>query len=102
MVLSRFIWKHPYPRYPHVLDFGTHREVAFHSLTPSVLFKERLADLEFCHRRRGVFVLAPHYWELDRVTKDGVTLRDALERLVDRAADLGAQFCSVNHVLGRE
>jgi peptidoglycan/xylan/chitin deacetylase (PgdA/CDA1 family) len=102
MIYSKCVWKHPYAYYPHVLDFGGHREVGFHSLTPSVSFQKRLADLEFCHRRRGVFVLATHYWEVDRVTKDGLTLRDALARLVDRAAELGAEFCSVNQVLGRE
>jgi hypothetical protein len=30
---ARAVWQH---RYPYVLDFGTHREVASHSLTPSV------------------------------------------------------------------
>ena len=102
VVWSKFLWKHPYPYYPQVLDFGGHREVAYHSLTPSVTFQKRLAELEFCHRRGGVFVLATHYWELEQKTKDGLTLRHALERLVDRAAQLGAQFCSVNQVLGRE
>ena len=102
LVWSKFMWKHPYPYYPQVLDFGGHREVAYHSLTPSVFFKQRLAELEFCHRRRGVFVLATHYWELDRKTQDGLTLRDALERLVNRATQLGAEFCSVNQVLGRQ
>ncbi|MGZ9262205.1 MAG: DUF2334 domain-containing protein [Candidatus Binatia bacterium] len=102
LVWSKFMWKHPYPYYPQVLDFGEHREVAYHSLTPSVFFKQRLAELEFCHRRRGVFVLATHYWELDAKTKDGLTLRDALERLVNRATQLGAEFCSVNQVLGRQ
>jgi hypothetical protein len=102
MTGSKVLWKHPYSYYPHVLDFGAHREVGFHSLTPSVLLRDRLRELEFCHRRRGVFVLATHYWELDRATKDGFTLRQALQRLVNRAADLGAQFCSVNQVLGRE
>jgi hypothetical protein len=102
LVWSRFMWKHPYPYYPHVLDFGAHREVAYHSLTPSVVFNQRLAELEFCHRRGGVFVLATHYWELDRKTQDGLTLRDAVGRLVDRAGQLGAKFCSVNQVFGRE
>jgi hypothetical protein len=88
--------------YPHVLDFGDHREVACRSLTPSVTLQQRLLDLEFCHRQGGVFVLATHYWELDEVTRDGVRLRDALARLVDRAAALGARFCSVNKVLGRQ
>jgi hypothetical protein len=102
MVTSRFLWKHPYAYYPHVLNVGGHREVAYHSLTPSVSFKQRLAELEFCHQRGGVFVLATHYWELDRKTKDDLTLRDALKRLVNRATQLGAEFCSVNQVLGRE
>lgn len=102
MAGSKFLWRHPYACYPHVLNFGRHREVAFHSLTPSVSFKKRLGELEFCRRRRGVFVLATHYWELDRTTTDGFTLREALEALLNRAAELGAQFCSVNQVLGRE
>jgi peptidoglycan/xylan/chitin deacetylase (PgdA/CDA1 family) len=101
MVLSKFVWQHPYAYYPYVLDFGAHREVAFHSLTPSVSFQQRLAELEFCHRRGGVFVLATHYWELDRKTKDRLNLRHALQRLVSRASELGAEFCSVNQVLGR-
>ena len=101
VILSKLVWKHPYPYYPHVLDFGAHREVAYHSLTPSVTFQKRLAELEFCHQRGGVFVLATHYWELEQKTKDGLTLRHAIDLLVDRAAQLGAQFCSVNQVLGR-
>jgi hypothetical protein len=102
VVTSRFVWKHPYPYYPHVLDFGDHREVAHHSLTPSVYLQKRLADLEFCHRRGGVYVLATHYWELEQKTKDGVMLREAIQRLVKRAGELGAEFCSVNQVFGRE
>lgn len=102
VVFSKFVWKHPYRYYPYVLDFGAHREVAYHSLTPSVSFQQRLAELEFCRRRRGVFVVATHHWELDRITQDGLTLRQALERLVSRASQLGAQFCSVNQLLGRE
>jgi len=46
--------------------------------------------------------VATHYWECDAVTQDGVTLRQALERLVARAQELGAEFCTVNRVLGRE
>ncbi len=49
-----------------------------------------------------MFVVAKHNWEFDRLTKDGLALRQALERLVQRAGELGAQFCSVNQVLGRE
>ncbi|MGH7797298.1 MAG: DUF2334 domain-containing protein [Candidatus Binatia bacterium] len=102
--LARVVWAQKVwqQRYPYLLDFKTHREVAYHSLTPSVSCQRRLAELEFCHRRRGVFVVATHHWELDRLTKDGLTLRRALERLVHRAGELGAQFCSVNQVLGRE
>jgi peptidoglycan/xylan/chitin deacetylase (PgdA/CDA1 family) len=102
MAWSKFIWKHPYPYYPYVLDFGGHREVAFHSLTPSVSLHQRLVELDLCNHRQGVYVLATHYWELDRKTRDGVTLLEGVERVVNRAADLGAQFCSVNQVLGRE
>jgi hypothetical protein len=102
LIFSKLVLKHPYTYYPYVLDFGSHREVGFHSLTPSVSFRKRLEELEFCHRRDGVFVLATHYWELGQKTKDGLTLRHAVEHLVNRASQLGAQFCSVNQVLGRE
>ncbi|MGH8010360.1 MAG: DUF2334 domain-containing protein, partial [Candidatus Binatia bacterium] len=93
------VWKQPYP---YVLDFGTHREVAAHSLTPSVSCQRLLRELEFCHRQRGVFVVATHYWECDTLTQDGVTLRQTLERLIARAHDLRAEFCSVNQVLRRK
>jgi Uncharacterized protein conserved in bacteria (DUF2334) len=96
---ARYVWRH---RYPYVLDFGTHREVAHHSLTPSVSFQTLLDELEFCRGRQGVFVLATHYWELNQTTKDGLSLHHALERLVEHAQDLGAHFCSVNAVFGRE
>jgi hypothetical protein len=99
VVWTQKVWKQ---RYPYLLDFSTHREVAHHSLTPSVSCQKRLAELEFCHRRRGVYVLATHHWEFDQMTQDGLTLRQALERLVHRADELGAEFCSVNRVLGRE
>lgn len=96
---SKLVWKRGYP---YVLDFGTHREVAHHSLTPSVSFQTLLDNLEFCHSRRGVFVVATHHWELTRTTRDGLSLRHALERLVARARELGAHFCSVNEAFGRE
>jgi peptidoglycan/xylan/chitin deacetylase (PgdA/CDA1 family) len=99
VVMTQRLWHQPYP---HVLDFGTHREVAHRSLTPSVWLARRLDELEFCHRRHGVYVLATHHWEFGRATRDGATLREALERLVERASALGAQFCTVNQVLGRE
>lgn len=96
---AKFAWKH---RYPYVLDFGSHREVAHRSLTPSVSFQSLADELEFCHRRRGVFVVATHYWELSQTTRDRLTLRCALERLVDRARELETQFCTVNQAFERE
>lgn len=95
---ARFVWRH---RYPYVLDFGNHREVAHHSLTPSVSFQTLLDELEFCHSRRGIFVVATHYWELNQVTRDGLSLRHALERLVARGRELGARFCTVNEAFVR-
>lgn len=86
--------------YPYVLDFGDHREVGCRSLTPSVTLQQRLLDLELCHRLGGVFVVATHYWELEQATRDGVQLREALVRLVDRANALGARFSSINEILG--
>jgi predicted deacetylase len=99
LLWAKRIWKQ---RYPYVLDFGTHCEVAHHSLTPSVSFETLAKDLEFCHRRRGVFVVATHYWEADQVTRDGLKLRLALERLIRRGRELGARFCTVDEALMRK
>lgn len=95
---ARARWRQPYP---HVLDFGTHREVAFVPLTPASDPGALLRRLEFCQARGGVFVVATHHWELNRSTRAGPTLKAVLHRLVDRGEALGARFRRVDDLLAK-
>jgi hypothetical protein len=68
--------------YPYVLSFGDHKEVAFHSLGPSVTLDKLKADFDFARARDGDFVLATHHWEFDAMQEyEPMKMRDVFERL---------------------
>ena len=73
-------------RYPHVLDFGDHKEVAYHSITPAQNLEGLLEAFVKCQKADGVFVAAIHYHAFESRLKSGQTLRQALELLIERAA----------------
>ena len=72
-------------KYPHVLDFGDHKEVAYHSITPSQDLESLLEAFVKCQKTDGVFVAATHYHAFNSRLKSGQTLAQALHLLIERA-----------------
>lgn len=72
-------------KYPYVLDFGDHKEVSYHSITPTQDLEGLLEAFVQCQKADGVFVAAIHYHAFDARLKSGQTLRQALELLIQRA-----------------
>ncbi len=73
-------------RYPGVLKFSDHKEVAYFSITPSQSLESLLDDFVKCQKADGIFVAAIHYHAFESRLKSGQTLRQALGILIERAA----------------
>lgn len=79
--------------YPYVMAFRDHKEVAYHSITPTQTLTGLLDGFVRCQAAQGVFVAAIHYHAFDSRLKSGETLRQALAILLDRAAGVpGIQY----------
>lgn len=81
--------------FPEVLNFVDHKEVAYHSITPTQTLEVLLDDFARCQAVSGVFVAAIHYHAFQSRLKSGETLAQALDILLDRAAGVpGIRFCT--------
>lgn len=70
------------PAYPHVLDFGLHKEVCSYRLEDTDVFK----GLDFAHKKDGIFVVVTHVHTLDEEKKE------LLIKLIKKAQDYDAEF----------
>ena len=70
------------PAYPHVLNFGLHKELCSYRLEDADVF----AGLEYVHRHNGIFVVVTHlhYYDTEKKAR--------LLQLIARARELGAEF----------
>jgi len=50
--------------YPYPIDFGTHKEVPYFSLSTKFPFKRNERAFKAVYKKNGVFCLATHYWSL--------------------------------------
>jgi len=99
--LMGYLWHRTVRRhqYPYILDFGDHREVAYHTAGPRSHRKNLFEELRYCHGQDGVFVLATHYHAFDRQTMDGEPVRKLLFDLLDAAGGMpGVSFVGVNSI----
>jgi hypothetical protein len=72
-------------KYPHVLRFHDHKEVGYHAVTPTQKLGDILDQLEKCQAEDGIFIAALHYHAFDSRLASGETVREALNKLLDRA-----------------
>lgn len=81
--------------WPAPIRYSRHTEIGFHSLTPLVSLRALIREIEACHRRNGVFVLATHYWEFGaRMRTDAsLTLADAFRAVWRRVEALPDVRC---------
>lgn len=85
--------------YPRVLAFRDHKEVAYHSITPSQTLAELIERFVKCRAANGVFVAAIHYHAFESRLGSGETLRQALDILLDRAAGIpGIEYPTFNEL----
>lgn len=85
--------------YPHVLDFGNHGEIGYHTVGPGSDRRSLLEELDYCLDHDGVFVLATHYHAFDLRTRSGETVRATVYDLVNRAAARpGVNFVGINRI----
>jgi hypothetical protein len=71
--------------FPHVLDFGTHKELVAYAMTSAGHYDRLRKTLAFCSERQASFVIAVHYWELLR----DADLRERFIRLCHDALEMG-------------
>ena len=73
LYLDKTIWhiKNKEVPYPFLMDYGTHKELAGTTVSPSTNKKSFSMKYEYCKQNNIPFVLATHYWELneDEATK---------------------------------
>jgi hypothetical protein len=87
---------------PWILKLDDHREISGNAVTPSSSLQDNESRFDCARRLDGVFCLATHYWEFDELCKapNTGTVREQLERLVDRAkSDPQVVWRSVGDVL---
>lgn len=97
--MPRFYWHRKClgHHYAHVLDFGTHKELDYHSVGPSSDLRVLRRDLDFCIEQDGVFVLATHYHAFARQLLSGETVQAAVFALIDRAVGrTQVEFVGIN------
>lgn len=70
------------PAYPHVLDFGKHKEVCSYRLEDTDVFE----GLRYAHKHDGIFVVVAHVHTYTQKKKE------RLMRLISEARSLGAEF----------
>lgn len=71
-----------------VNKFKSHKELRCHSLTPLCNMNELYKLIDKCNEYNGTFVLATHYWELDKVNKfNGKTLKENLIEIINYVID---------------
>ncbi|MES2931077.1 MAG: hypothetical protein V4682_00065 [Patescibacteria group bacterium] len=70
------------PAYPHVLDFGLHKEACSYRLEDTDVFE----GLEYAHKKDGIFVVVTHVHTLDEERKK------LLMELIEKAKGQGAEF----------
>jgi hypothetical protein len=89
------------PQYPYnIRTLIDHKEILCHSLTPVCNWENLLMHLDNCAKKNGTFVLATHYWELNRLhQKLNIPLRKMLFEIVKKAQDFGAEFVTINDLI---
>jgi len=100
-IVPKYYWHRKVMKksYPYVLDMGDHKEIGYHTVGPKSTSVQLLAELDYCARKNGVFVLATHYHAFDKRTQDGNTVRALLYKLIDRAMALpDTRFLGINTV----
>ena len=86
-------------QYRYILDMGNHKEVGFHTVGPRSKRKMLFEEMNYCHERDGVFVLAAHYHAFPRKTDDGESVKTLLFDLIDKAVGMsGVEFVGINSI----
>jgi hypothetical protein len=76
------------PAYPHVLNFGRHKELCSYRLEDADIFN----GLEYAHKKSGIFVVVVHVHTLNSEKKE------RLNSLIRRAQELSAEFVKPSSV----
>ncbi|HAW58873.1 MAG TPA: hypothetical protein DCX03_07665 [Bacteroidales bacterium] len=98
LVSNRLQSEYPY----NIRQFTDHKEILCHPLTPVCDWERLSTHLNCCAKKNGTFVLATHYWELDRFHQQlNIPLKELLFELVKRAQNFGADFVNMNALIGR-
>lgn len=74
-----FFLRHKGALYPFPLQMKLHQELAAHSLTPTVSFDVLKQSFELCCQLRAPFVLATHWWEIEKQS----AMRETFYNVVD-------------------
>ena len=76
------IFKNKVPAYPHVLDFGKHKEVCSYRLEDTDIFD----GLAYAQRKNGIFIVVAHLHPYTAEQKE------RLMQLIEKAHEYGAEF----------
>ncbi len=88
-------------KYPYVLSFPDHKEVAYYSLTPEASFDDLKESFDFCREKNGSYILATHYWEFAAVQSynRNITMGDVFNQFWEYVIKFNdVQFVSVNGI----
>ena len=80
------LWKirnRDHTKYPFVLDFKTHKEIAYYLLYPSTDLTELKKEVDFVHSVNGIFLLSTHYHAFQKKIRSGETIEYAFHSVLD-------------------
>jgi len=84
----RYTLRAQVPAYPHVIDFGKHKELCSYRLEDTDVFE----GLKYAKEKDGVFVVVTHLHVFDKQKKE------RLLELIARAREYGAEFVAPSSV----
>jgi len=86
--ILKFWWRLKYNKvYPYVMDYGNHKELCAYGLVPGVSYEQLKEQFEFCKKVNSPFVLATHYWEINRNTLLYAILKDFIDFIKDEGTN---------------
>lgn len=95
----KFLWRLLYNKvYPYVMDYKTHKELCAYSLVPGIALDDLIDNLKFCLNKNAPFVLATHYWE---VNKDN-SLKDAFYQFINALKFYRVNYSLVDDIINND
>jgi len=100
-LIPEYYWHEKFLRhkYPFILDLGDHKEISYHTVGPRSVARILFAELNYCYKHNGIFILSTHYHAFDRLTMDNAPVGNLVYELVEKASSYpNTEFVKINSI----